>query len=257
MATDIAFVVGALALIGHRVPSGLKLFLLTLAIVDDIGAIVVIAVFYSAGVGWWWLAAAAAALALILVLRAVSVPWPLAYIPTALVLWYATLRSGIHPTIAGVALGLLTPTGDVRGRSVLEDLERRIHPISSYVVIPLFALANAGIVVSAATLGTAFSSRVFWGIALGLVVGKIVGVFGASLLARRTGLGRFPQGLTARDVAGGAALAGIGFTVSLFITELAFGSSAEAGNAKMAVLLGSAASAAIGTTILVAKRSHP
>jgi Na+:H+ antiporter, NhaA family len=145
MATDIAFVVGVLALLGPRVPAGLKVFLLTLAIVDDIGAIAVIALFYSSGLSGLWLAATVATLASIVFVRRVGVARPIAYVPFALVAWYCTYRVGVHPTIAGVALGLLTPARPVDGREVLGHLEHRLHPWSSYVVIPVFALANAGV----------------------------------------------------------------------------------------------------------------
>jgi Na+:H+ antiporter, NhaA family len=250
MATDIAFVVGALALLGKRAPSGLKLFVLTLAIVDDIGAIVVIAIFYSHGLEVRWLALTALILGTFLLLRRTSMASPWIYLVPGIALWFCTLRSGIHPTIAGVALGLMVPAGAVGGRSVLEDLEARLHPVSSYVVVPVFALANAGVALSADAWGVALDSPVFWGIAAGLIGGKLLGIFGTAWLTERTGLGRRSSDVHLRHIAGGAAVSGIGFTVSLFIAGLAFDSAALVDRAKLGVLAGSAASALIGGLIL-------
>ncbi len=250
MATDIAFVVGALALLGSRVPSGLKLFLLTLAIVDDIGAIVVIAVVYSRGIEWRWLGASAAAFAVVAVMRLLRIPFALAYLLPGTVAWAAMLSSGVHPTIAGVALGLLTPALPVRDRTVLEDLEQRLHPVSSYVVVPIFALANTGIVLTADSLRAGITSGVFWGVAVGLLVGKTVGITGASFLAERARVGKRPSDVSIRDITGGAALAGIGFTVSLFIAGLAFDDGNLADQARMGILAGSVASAIAGVAAL-------
>ena len=254
MATDIAFVVGALALLGSRVPSGLKLFLLTLAIVDDIGAIVVIAAVYSRGIDWMWLGLSAVAFAVVAVMRVLRIPFALAYLLPGAVAWAAMLSSGVHPTIAGVALGLLTPALPVRDRTVLEDLEHRLHPLSSYVIVPIFALANTGIILSADSLRASVTSGVFWGIALGLLVGKTAGITGASFLAERLGVGKRPTGVSMRDVTGGATLAGIGFTVSLFIAGLAFESGDLADQARMGILAGSFASAIAGAVALSAGR---
>ncbi|MEX0875159.1 MAG: Na+/H+ antiporter NhaA [Actinomycetota bacterium] len=250
MATDIAFVLGVNALLGSRTPRGLRLFLLTLAIVDDVGAIVVIAIFYSDGTQWLWLAAAAGVVVFIAGLRAVRLTSPLAYVLPATALWIATFESGIHPTIAGVVLGLATPAGIVRGRAVLGDLEKALHPASSYIVVPIFALANAGVALTFDSLRNAVVSRVFWGIAAGLLVGKVVGIVGAAGISRRFRLGRLPKGVGTRDLVGGAALAGIGFTVSLFIVGLAFDDARIVDEAKIGVLGGSLLSAVVGTAIL-------
>ncbi len=163
MATDIAFAVGVLAVLGSRVPTGAKLFLLTLAIVDDILAITVIAVFYSDGVVAEWQVVALCGLAGIFTLQRLGVRAISAYVPLALVVWLATFESGVHATIAGVALGLATPALPFRGRPVLEQLQRRLHPLSSYVIVPLFALANAGVPLGADALGRAAGSPVAWG----------------------------------------------------------------------------------------------
>ncbi|MDQ4096122.1 MAG: Na+/H+ antiporter NhaA, partial [Actinomycetota bacterium] len=172
MATDIAFALGVLAVLGPRVPQGLKVFLLTLAIVDDIGAILVIALFYSGGIGISWLGAAAAGLLGVYAMKRLGVARPLAYLPIGAAVWYATFRAGVHPTIAGVALGLLTPAGDADESGVIDDLEHRLHPWSSYVVVPLFALANAGVSLGGDALAAAFRSRLTLAIVVGLVVGK-------------------------------------------------------------------------------------
>jgi NhaA family Na+:H+ antiporter len=251
MATDIAFAVGVLSVLGGRVPAGLKVFLLTLAIVDDIGAIAVIAVFYSDGVSIGWLAGAAGAFGAVMAARRSGLASPLAYLPLGAAAWYCTSRAGIHPTISAVALGLLTPARPVGGRPVLADLEHRLHPWSSYVVVPVFALANAGVFLGDGALADAARSRLTWAIGLGLVAGKMLGVSGATGLAVRSRLGRLPAGVSPRHVAGVGALAGIGFTVSLFITDLAFRSEALEAQAKIGILAGSVVAALLGTTLLL------
>ncbi|MEI8000259.1 MAG: Na+/H+ antiporter NhaA [Actinomycetes bacterium] len=223
MATDIAFATGVLALLGSRVPRPLKLFLLTLAIVDDLGAILVIAIFYSGGVRGWWLLAAAAVVLGILGLQRLGVAPLVAYVVPAVALWLCVQQSGVHATIAGVALGLLTPARPFGGRQVIEGLEHRLHPWSSFAIVPLFALANAGITIDGTALRQAASSPVTVGVVVGLVLGKSVGVAGATFAGARLGLGRLPEGVRTADVIGVAMVAGIGFTVALFIAGLAFG----------------------------------
>ena len=257
MATDIAFAVGVLALLGDRVPSGAKLLLLSVAIVDDIIAISVIALFYTETVSLAWLAGAVAGLGLVVVLRVLGVTaiWP--YVVVGVAVWAATLESGVHATIAGVALGLLTPAGDVGGRNVLATLEHRLHPWSAFVVVPLFALANAGVGFGGGVLGEAAESALPWAIALGLVVGKIVGISGAVWLAVRTGLGRLPHGVGSLHVVAVSAVAGIGFTVSLFIADLAYDDAALTETAKIGIFAGSLLAAVIGSALMVlaARRS--
>jgi Na+:H+ antiporter, NhaA family len=282
MATDIAFAVGVLALLSDRVPSGLKVFLLSLAIVDDLGAIIVIAVFYAGGIHVGWLTSAAAALVVILILRHLRVFWVPVYVVLGSIVWLATFESGVHATIAGVVLGLLTPAHptDQRGLadvfehasalseetdaeslratvlqaqevvSVAERLEHSLHPWTSYVIIPLFALANAGLIVSLDALREAASSRVTLGIVAGLVLGKLVGVSGMSLLAIRLRLGEAPDGVGWRHLVGGAAVAGVGFTVSLFIAGLAFPDPNLARAAKMGILAGSLIAGSVGAAVL-------
>ncbi len=249
IATDIAFVLGLNALLGQRTPDGLRIFLLTLAIVDDVGAILVIAIFYSSDTRWLWLAASAGAIVLIVCLRALKMSNPVVYVIPALLLWTTTFESGIHPTIAGVALGLLMPADPVKRRNVMVELQRLLHPVSSYFVVPVFALANAGLVLSIDSIRDAADSRIFWGVVAGLVLGKSLGIVGAAGLSRRLRLGRLPRGVGRRDLVGGAALAGIGFTVSLFIAALAFTSETLVTEAKLGVFGGSLLSAAVGVAI--------
>jgi NhaA family Na+:H+ antiporter len=283
MATDVAFAVGVLALLGSRVPAALKVLLLGLAIVDDIGAIVVIAVFYSDGLDGWWGAAAAAGLLLVVVAQRVRVRFVPFYAVVGTVVWFATLEAGIHPTIAGVALGLLTPSrpllppvdadavagelssdtdvtaGEVRDIAfrlreavpVTERLQDLLHPWTSYVIVPLFALANAGVEISSETVEDAASSPVTLGVIAGLVLGKLVGVTGAMLLATRFGGGRLPDGVTTRHVVGMGGIAGIGFTVSIFVAGLAFEDEALVDQAKLGVLAASVLAAAAGSAVLL------
>jgi NhaA family Na+:H+ antiporter len=249
MATDIAFAVGVLALLGPRVPAALKLFLLTLAIVDDIGAIVVIALFYSSGVDGWWLLGALGVTVAVAVMSRLGIDHPLAYVVPGVVLWWCLHEAGVEPTLAGVVLGLLTPARPRRGVPVLERLERRLHPASTFVVVPVFALANAGVVLDGNAIDHALSSRVTLGVVAGLVLGKFVGILGASAVALRAGVGTLPDGLGLRHLAGIAVLGGIGFTVSLFITDLAF-RGASIDDAKIGVLGASVVAGVLGLVVL-------
>lgn len=252
MATDIAFAVGVLALIGNRVPTRLKLFLLTLAIVDDIGAILVIALFYTATIETAWLALAVVLLAVVVILTRVRVWYTPIYIIIGTVIWYATFRSGVHATIAGVALGLLAPARPLLGTRSFENVEdilsgdtanpeavnnanwkiresvpvtarltHLISPWTSFLIVPIFALANAGIELSGGTFSAALGSRVTWGIFVGLVIGKPLGVAIFTWLALRFKLAILPHGVNVRHIIGAGAVAGIGFTVALFIAKLA------------------------------------
>jgi NhaA family Na+:H+ antiporter len=249
-ATDIAFAVGILTLLGDRIPSGVKLLLLTIAVVDDVVAIAVIAIFYSSGISVAWLGAVAVGLAAILLMRRLGVSRVIAYVPLGLFVWVAMLESGVHATIAGVAVGLLMPARPIDGRRVLEEVEHRLHPISSLLVVPLFALANAGIVLDSATISAAADSSIAWAIAVALVVGKLLGIAGTVLLVARLGIGRLPDGVSIRHVWGIAALGGIGFTVSLFIAQLAYTDPATIDTAKFGIFAGSIVSAALGLLIL-------
>ena len=250
MATDIAFAVGVMALLGDRVPGGAKLLLLSIAIVDDIIAIAVIAVVYTATVSLGWLAAATTGLVAVVALRRLGVAqiWP--YVVVGVVVWFATFESGVHATIAGVVLGLLTPTGQVGGRDVLEQLEHRLHPVSAFVIVPLFAFANAGVDLRGGALGEALTGSLAVAVAVALVVGKTVGIAGAALLAQRLRIGVLPAGVTTRHVWGLALLGGIGFTVSLFVADLAYDAASLTDQAKVGIFAGSLVSAIVGSLVL-------
>jgi Na+:H+ antiporter, NhaA family len=262
MATDPAFAVGVLALLGSRVPAGAKAFLLALAVVDDIAAVTVIAIAYTSHLALGRLAVAAVGvLAGALLLRSPVLPllgWGLLGL-LGIGVWWAAYRSGLHATIAGVALGFAVPARPIGGRSRLELLEGRLHLVSAYLVVPLFALANAGVVLDAASVSDAWASRVAWGVAAGLLIGKLAGVVGASALAIRLGLGTLPQDMTNRHLWGLGALAGIGFTVALFVTDLAYGSVPSIGvdPAKIAILAASLVAGLLGAGLLARARTAP
>ena len=243
MATDIAFALGVVTLLGHRVPAPLKVFLLTLAIVDDIGAIVVIAVFYAGGVGWAWLAAAGAVAALVAALWRAGVRGRLVFVALGVALWVCTYRSGVHATIAGVVMAFLTPT------EVGHSLEPRLHPWTTFVIVPLFALANAGVDVTGA--GFSHPTAISVGVVVGLVVGKAAGISAGSWVAVRAGVARRPAGVRASQFVGIALLGGIGFTVSIFVSGLAFPAGGHLEQAKAGVLAGSVVAAVVGAAVLV------
>ena len=257
MATDAAFAIAALALLGERVGVGAKLFLVTIAVVDDVLAIVVIAIAYTSDLSLPWLLAAIALIGVVAAMRRLGLVriWP--YAVVGLLVWVATLESGVHATIAGVGLAFMTPSGDIRGRPVLEELENRIHPWTSFLILPIFALANAGVVIGGDALDAGDGMRTALAVAIGLMVGKLVGISAATLLAVRFRLGLLPRGVDRRSVIGIAALAGIGFTVSLFIAALAFDDPLLVDSAKLGILGGSIVSAAIGVAILAPGGRHP
>ena len=254
MATDIALALGVIALLGrHIVPPSLSLFLLAVAIVDDIGAIVVIAVFYSNGIQVTWLAAAAAMVTLTVLLRRLRVTamWP--FIAIGLAMWFSLHEAGVHATIAGVIMGLLAPTAAPPGPntvSVVERLEHGLHPFTSFLIVPLFAISNAGIRFDNALLDGVLSSHAFWGVVIGLVIGKPVGITLASWLAVRAGVAEYPTGVRLAQVGAVGAVAGIGFTVSLFVSELAFTHADQLGQAKFGVLIASIVAGLIGVVAL-------
>jgi NhaA family Na+:H+ antiporter len=211
----------------------------------------VIAVFYSNGVSWPWLGGAAATLLVFFLLQRMGIRNPLVYVVPGVVLWVCTFESGVHATIAGVILGLLAPNQHWRGQSVIGRLERHIHPWTSFLVVPLFALANAGVDLGGGVLRDALSSRVTLGVVVGLVVGKTVGISAAVAVAVRLRLGRLPSGVRARQIVGVAAVAGIGFTVSLFIAELSFAGTQHLGDAKIGIMAASLFSGFLGALVLV------
>jgi NhaA family Na+:H+ antiporter len=257
MATDAAFAIGVLALLGDRVGIGVKLFLVTIAVVDDVAAILVIAVAYTDHLSLGWLALALAGLLATVALRLLGARRILLFVPLGIFVWVATFESGIHATLAGVALALITPATPVAGRDVLGELEHRLHPWVNYAILPLFALANAGVKLGGGELSDPDGRRLALAVALGLVVGKFIGITGATWAALRLRLGALPSGVDTRGLIGAAALGGIGFTVSLFITPLAYDDPLLVGAAKLGILGGSVVSAAIGIAIFLAAGTHP
>ena len=288
MATDIAFAVSVVALLGTRVSPALKLFLLTLAVVDDLVAIVVIGVFYSSGLTYLPLAVALALVAGLVALRLLHVRWWPAFVLPGIAVWFCVYASGASPTIAGVVLALLVPARPRTETEVLRDWQldleddltpadadllrkytatavstadrtiHGLHPMVSFVIVPIFALANAGVVFSGDVLQSPDTARVAIGIVVGLVVGKTVGIVVAAALAIRLGVSHLPRDTTWSQFVGVAAICGIGFTVSLFIANVAFPDPVLVNAAKLAILVASCVAAAVGAAILLATghRSH-
>jgi Na+:H+ antiporter, NhaA family len=257
-ATDIAFAVGVLALLGPSVPSSLKIFLLALAILDDLGAIVIIALFYTENLSWLSLALAAAGILVLWALNARGVTRLAPYALTGIVIWVCVLKSGVHATLAGVVVALAIPlTRDGEDNpSLLEQLEENLHPWVAFAVLPLFAFANAGVSLHGFTLGNLLEPIPF-GIAAGLFAGKTVGIFAATWLAVAAGLGARPEGATWAQILGVSMLGGIGFTMSLFIGMLAFPDPAQAAPLRLGVLAGSLLSAVAGYAVLRAASRLP
>ncbi len=257
-ATDIAFAVAVLAVVGRNLPNSLRAFLLTLAVVDDLLAIVVIAVVYSDDISLGWLAASLAACAVfgLLVQRRVTSPWLL--LPLGLAAWGFMHASGVHATIAGVVLGFtvpaLVPDDEV---SLAERFEHRWRPVSAGVAVPVFALFAAGVALDPAVLGEALRDPVAQGVALGLVLGKPVGIVTATWIAAKVTRLRFSPGVTWADIAGLGLVGGIGFTVSLLIGALAFGEgTARDDHVRAAILVGSLTAAVLGATVLALRDRH-
>lgn len=250
-ATDIAFAVGVLALLGNAVPPSLRLLLLTVAIVDDLGAVVIIALVYTSAINMSWLAASGLAMAVLALFNRCGVKSGWAYALGAVLLWFCVLNSGVHPTVAGVLAAMAVPiTLNRRGDSLLLRMEHVLTPVSAYLIVPLFGLANAGVVIpTAMPEGAALLLPL--GIALGLVAGKTAGIFAAVVLAERSGFARRPDGAGWTQVLGMAALCGIGFTMSLFIAQLAFPDNPQlVEDAKLGVLAGSLLAGFAGFAVL-------
>ncbi|WP_248765314.1 Na+/H+ antiporter NhaA [Pseudomonas protegens] len=253
-ATDIAFALGVLALLGKRVPTSLKLFLMTLAIIDDLGAIVIIAIFYSGALSTLSLMLAGACIAALVAMNRMGVVKLGPYMIIGLILWVCVLKSGVHATLAGVTLAFCIPLRTRNAEpSPLKALEHALHPWVAFGILPLFAFANAGLSLSGVTLES-FTHHVPMGIAVGLLLGKTIGVFGLTWMAVKTGLAALPSGANWGQVLGVAILCGIGFTMSLFVGSLAFepGSSEYAGMDRMGILTGSLFAALIGYAVTAA-----
>jgi NhaA family Na+:H+ antiporter len=254
MATDIAFALGVLALLGSRVRPEARVFLLALAIVDDIGAIIVIALFYSSGVAPVWLVAAAAVCVVVVLMRRIGFAHPAAYLLPGVALWLCVHEAGVHATIAGVVLALLLPTAPGRDNDPVEQLETALHPWTGFLIIPLFALANAGVLLTVDAIERASTSPVTAGVFTGLVIGKVAGVVLFVAVAVRLGIAHLPRGLDRSQVFAVSIVAGIGFTVSLFVAELSF-EGALLREAKTGVLAASLVAALLGAIAIAARHT--
>jgi len=259
VATDIALAVGLLTMIGPSVAASLRSFLLALAVIDDIGAILIIAFVYSTGINFSWLVAALLSVAFIAILKKARVTSMIVYSLFAFTLWFSLYKTGVHPTLAGVILGLLTPNiarqqtnlDDIEDGSVsvIEWLEHKFHPLSTFIVVPVFAFANTGVVITSESIKTASQSLIAWGIFFGLVIGKPLGVLFASLLAKRINVADLPEGVTKFSLVATGSAAGIGFTVAIFIANLAFKDSQTQDIAVLAVIVASVVSALLSVVL--------
>ena len=259
VATDIALAVGLLTMIGPSVAASLRSFLLALAVIDDIGAILIIAFVYSTGINFSWLVAALLSIAFIAILKKARVTSMIVYSLFAFTLWFSLYKTGVHPTLAGVILGLLTPNiarqetnlDDIEDGSVsvIEWLEHKFHPVSTFIVVPVFAFANTGVVITSESIKTASQSLIAWGIFFGLVIGKPLGVLFASLLAKRINVADLPEGVSKSSLVATGSAAGIGFTVAIFIANLAFKDSQTQDIAVLAVIVASVVSALLSVVL--------
>jgi NhaA family Na+:H+ antiporter len=267
VATDIALAIGLLAMMGPTVTQSLRSFLLALAVIDDIGAILIIAIVYSSGIAYSWVLASVGSILLILALKKMNVTSIFTYILCGLLLWYGLYRTGVHPTLAGVILGLLTPSQektdsdlediDDGSISYIEYLEAKLHPYSSLIIVPIFALANTGVVITEKSLSAATSSVIAWGIFVGLVVGKPLGVLVSALAASKARIAQLPEDASIGTLAATGSAAGIGFTVALFIADLAFENQELQNIAVVAIIAASVVSALLSTLIFTIYRSNP
>jgi NhaA family Na+:H+ antiporter len=259
MATDIAFALAVLAVVGRRLPVALRAFLLTLAVVDDLGAIMVIAVFYSDKFSPLWFLAALATFAVYALAMRLRITTPFLYVPLVLLGWYFTHESGVHATIAGVVFGFLTRvrTDPGEAKSPADRMEHLIHPISAGICVPLFAFFAAGVDLRSVGLGEALATPVAIGVILGLVIGKPIGIVALAWLTARFTRASLSPDISWRDVGAVGVLAGIGFTVALLITELAYGEDElTLDSAKVAVLAASVIAALLASILLTARSRH-
>jgi NhaA family Na+:H+ antiporter len=264
VATDIALAVGLLAMMGPSVTLSLRSFLLALAVIDDIGAILIIALVYSTGITFSWLVSAAITIIVIVLLGRTSVTSFYIYIFLGLLLWYSLYRTGVHPTLAGVILGLLAPhremphadfeDSDDGSVSYVEYLQAKLHPVSSLAIVPLFACANTGVVITSESIRDAATSAIAWGIFIGLVIGKPLGIVAASYAASKAKVADLPEGAAFNKIVATGSAAGIGFTVALFIADLAFDDAALQNIAVVAVIVASVVSALMSTSFFKLSR---
>lgn len=250
-ATDIAFALGVLSLLGDKVPNALKVFLVSIAIFDDLGAIIIIALFYTADLSLFSLAVAAVCLPLLFLLNKMNVVRLTPYLLVGLIMWAAMLKSGVHATLAGVLLAFFIPLRNKADpeHSPLEELEHDLHNTVAFGILPLFAFANAGISLAGAGIHSLLHS-VPLGIMAGLFIGKQVGVMLAFIIAIKLGLASMPTGTNLKQIYGASLLCGIGFTMSLFISGLAFGGVPEGFDPRLGIIIGSLISGIIGYIVL-------
>ena len=259
VATDIALAVGLLSLMGSRVTQGLKAFLLALAVIDDIGAILIIAIVYSSGIVFSWLLAGVLAIVATLALQKLRVMKIYVYLFLGALLWYSLYKAGLHPTLAGVIMGLLAPATPIADKgwsdsedgvvTIVESLEARFHNLSTLVVVPIFAFANSGVTLSNRALQDAVNSPIAWGIVLGLVIGKPLGIFATAQLSARAKLAELPEGGGGVKLLATGSTAGIGFTVAIFIAKLAFEDGPTQDLAVTAVITGSLVSGLLAVAL--------
>lgn len=259
VATDIALAVGVLALIGARASDGLKSFLLALAVIDDIGAIIIIALLFSAGAVFSWLIAALGAVVAVWILQRLGVMSTYLYALVGILLWISLYRAGVHPTLAGVVMGLMTPAKPLTDKryedvedgtlTIVEKLQGSFHGFSAFIVVPIFAFANSGIELTSRAISDAFSSPIAWGIIAGLALGKPLGIFLASKIAVRARVAELPEGVRNPALIAVGSTAGIGFTVAIFIAKLAFTEPAMQELAIAAVMMGSLVSGLLGVAL--------
>ena len=255
VATDIALAVGLLAIVTSNAVASLRSFLLALAVIDDIGAILIIALVYSAGVNFYWSTGAIITLVFIYLLKKIGIKSTYIYSLFGVLLWYCLYRTGVHPTLAGVILGLMTPNivkinsnlkdGDDGQVSIIEWLEEIIHPWSSFIIVPLFAFTNTGVEISNTSLANALNSPIAWGIFAGLVIGKPVGILASVVIAKKIKVAQYPIGANKLDLLATGSAAGIGFTVAIFIANLAFSDPITQDLAVISIIFASVVSALI------------
>lgn len=254
MATDIAFALGILALAGNRVPTSVKVFLAALAIIDDVGAILVIAFVYTKTIFFTYLLVAAAILLALFVLNRLRIKNLIFFILPGIVMWYCFLKSGVHATIAGVLLAFVIPFHKIDKQNVSYRLQHFLHKPVAFIIIPIFALVNTAFLIPS-NIAESLSSSNSLGIVLGLTVGKLVGIFTVPFLLVKIGVARLQEGITWRNLVGIGLLGGIGFTMSMFISNLAFSDAQLIGNSKISILLASIISAFGGLVIFLSNKS--
>jgi Na+:H+ antiporter, NhaA family len=257
MATDIAFALGILSLVGNRVPASLKIFLAALAVIDDLGAIIVISVFYTATITWFYLLAVLFIWGVLFLLNRMKVYNLIPYLLGGILMWYCMLHSGVHASIAGVILAFVIPFGTGEAKSTSYILQKNLHKPVAFFILPLFAVANTAIVINANPLQI-FTQHYSMGIMLGLCMGKAIGIFSFCMLSIKLGICSLPKELKYVHLIGAGFLGGIGFTMSVFITVLAFNNEVIINNAKLVIIVSSFIAGLVGFTILklALKKSH-